>query len=48
MLYDDIPTDKLKVKLTRNSVRNLTKEICDMVEPKEYLIVIDNVDRISL
>jgi integrase/recombinase XerD len=47
MLYDDIPTDKLKVKLTRSSVRNLTKEICDIVAPKEYLIVIDNVDRIS-
>ena len=47
LLYEDISPDKLKVKLTRNSVRNLTKEICDLVEPKEYLIVIDNVDRIS-
>jgi hypothetical protein len=47
LLYSDISSDKLKVKLTRNSVRNLTKEICDIVKPKEYLIVIDNVDRIS-
>lgn len=47
MLHDDIPTDKLQVKLSRKSVRNLAKEICDIVEPKEYLIVIDNVDRIS-
>jgi hypothetical protein len=47
LIYSDIPLDKLKVKLTRNSVRNLTKEICEIVKPKEYLIVIDNVDRIS-
>jgi hypothetical protein len=47
LIYADIPADKLKVKLTRNSVRNLTKEICEIVEPKEYLMVIDNVDRIS-
>jgi len=47
LIYADIPKDKLQVKLTRNSVRNLAKEICDIVEPKEYLIVIDNVDRIS-
>lgn len=47
LLYADIPKEKLQVKLSRNSVRNLTKEICDLVEPKEYLIVIDNVDRIS-
>lgn len=47
LIYADIPVEKLQVKLTRNSVRNLTKEICDIVEPKEYLIVIDNVDRIS-
>ena len=47
LLYSDITPDKLKVKLTRNSVRNLTKEISETVQPKEYLIVIDNVDRIS-
>lgn len=47
LIYADIPTDKLRVKLTRNSVRNLTKEICGIIEPKEYLMVIDNVDRIS-
>jgi len=47
MLHEDIPTEKLQVKLSRKSVRNLAKEICDIVEPKEYLIVIDNVDRIS-
>ena len=47
LIYKDIPIDKLQVKLTRNSVRNLTKEIIKIVEPKEYLMVIDNVDRIS-
>lgn len=47
LLYKDIPVDKLQIKLTRNSVRNLTKEIIKIVEPKEYLIIIDNVDRIS-
>ena len=47
LIYADIDLDKLQVKLTRNSVRNLTKEICELVEPKEYLIIIDNVDRIS-
>jgi len=47
LLHQDIPKEKLQVKLSRKSVRNLTKEICDIVEPKEYIIVIDNVDRIS-
>ena len=47
LIYADIPIEQMQVKLTRNSVRNLTKEICDLVKPKEYLIVIDNVDRIS-
>jgi integrase/recombinase XerD len=47
LIYSDIPNDKLQVKLTRNSVRNLTKEICELVTPKEYIIAIDSVDRIS-
>ena len=47
LLYKEISTDKLQVKLSRNSVRNLTKEICDVVEPKEYIIAVDSVDRIS-
>lgn len=47
LLYADLSLEKLQVKLTRNSVRNLTKEICETVEPKEYLMIIDNVDRIS-
>lgn len=47
LIYADIPVEKLQVRLTRNSVRNLSKEIINIVEPKEYLIVVDNVDRIS-
>lgn len=47
LLYSDISKDKLQVKLSRTSVRNLTQEICDLVEEKEYLLIIDNVDRIS-
>lgn len=47
LLYADIDDKKLQVKLSRNSVRNLSKEIIATVEPKEYLMVIDNVDRIS-
>lgn len=47
MLYSDLDLNKLKTKFSRTSIRNLTKEICDAVKPKEYLLVIDNVDRIS-
>ncbi len=47
LIYSDIPSNKIQIKLTRSSVRNLAKEICRIVKPKEYLIVIDNVDRIS-
>ena len=47
LLYDDIDSDKLNVKLSRTSVRNLTKEICDLVQNKEYILIIDSVDRIS-
>ena len=47
LLHEDIPLSKLKVKLSRTSVKNITKEICETVKQKEYLLVIDNVDRIS-
>ena len=47
LIYSGLDINKLQVKLTRNSVRNLTKEICEIITPKEYLLIIDNVDRIS-
>ncbi len=47
LLHGDIDKSKLSVKLSRTSIRNLTKEIKDLVNPKEYILLIDNVDRIS-
>ncbi len=47
LLHKEIPMEKLQIKLSRTSVRNLSKEICDIVKPKEYLLIIDSVDRIS-
>ena len=47
MIYGDIPLDKISVKINKLSVRNLAEEICKAVKPKEYIISIDSVDRIT-
>lgn len=47
LIYGDLPLDKVKVKISRLSVRNLSQEICKIVEPKEYILSIDRVDNIT-
>ena len=47
LLYKDITFDKLRVKMQRYSVKNICNEITKTVERKEYILIIDNVDRIS-
>jgi integrase/recombinase XerD len=47
LLYSDLPLDQIKVKLNRLSVRSLCDEIKKVVEVKEYVLLIDSVDRIT-
>jgi len=47
LLYGEFDTQKISAKLTRDSIANLCDEIKKLVEPKEYILQIDNVDRIT-
>jgi hypothetical protein len=47
LLYSDLPLDSIKIKLNRLSVRSLCDEIKKVVEVKEYVLLIDSVDRIT-
>ena len=47
LMYGDLPLDQVKVKLNRFSISNLCTEISKAVEPKEYVLIIDNVDRLT-
>lgn len=46
LMFGEHDRDKIKTKLSRHSMRNLAQCICDVVEPQEYIMVIDSVDRI--
>ena len=46
LLFSDLDTSKIETKLNRESIKNLCAEIKKMVEPKNYILQIDNVDRI--
>jgi len=45
-MFGEYDKSKLKQKLSRHSMKNLAQVICDVVEPHEYILVIDSVDRI--
>lgn len=47
LLYSDLPLDQVKVRLNRLSVRGLCEEIKKVVKPKEFVLLIDCVDRIT-
>lgn len=47
LLYGDLDLKKIRIKINRLSVRNIALEICKAVEPKEYILQIDSVDRIT-
>ena len=47
LIYGDLPLDKIKTKINRTSVRNLSQEICKIVGNKEYILTIDRVDNIT-
>ena len=47
LLYGNIPDDKVMVKINRLSVKNISQEICKIVEPKEYILSIDSLDSLT-
>lgn len=47
LLYGDFDLEKIKTKLSRESAANLCDEIKRLVNPKEYILLIDNVDSIT-
>lgn len=47
LLYGDYDLAKLHQHLQRDSITSLTKEIIKLTQKHEYLLVIDNVDRIT-
>lgn len=47
LMYGDLPLDQAKTKINRLSLKNICDEIKKAVEPKEYVLQIDNVDRIT-
>jgi hypothetical protein len=46
LLMDDYDKTKIKTKLSRQNMKNLAHLICDVVQPQEYILIIDSVDRI--
>lgn len=47
LLYSDFDLEQIQVKLNRESIASLCDEIKRLVQPKEYVLLIDNVDRIT-
>ncbi len=47
LLFSDLPLDKIRIKLNRESVKNLCEEINKLVHPKEYILMIDSLDNIT-
>lgn len=47
LMFGEYDKTKVKTKISRHSLMSLAKNICDIVEPQEYILVIDSVDRIS-
>lgn len=47
LLHPDTEIGKLKAHLQKDSVQNLCKEIVNITQKHEYIIIIDNCDRIT-
>ncbi len=47
LIFNDLPLDKIRVKLNRESVKNLCEEIKKLTEPKEYILMIDSLDKVT-
>ena len=47
MLYSDYDVDKTRQKLQKDSVQNLAQELINATQKNEYILSIDNCDRIS-
>jgi hypothetical protein len=47
LLYADFNLNQVEIKLNKASIINLCEEIKKLVEPKEYILIIDSVDRIT-
>lgn len=47
LIYSDLPYNKALVKINRESIKNICTEIKKTVQPKEYTLIIDRVDRIT-
>ncbi len=47
LIFSDFDMKKTETKLNRESIPNLCEEVKKLVEPKEYTLVIDSVDRIT-
>ena len=46
LMFGEYDKTKLKTKLSRHTMKHLAQCICDVVQPHEYIMVIDTVDRI--
>jgi hypothetical protein len=47
LIHGEYDLNKLQQHLQRDSIPNLTKEIIKITTPKEYILIIDNVDNIT-
>lgn len=47
LMFGEYDYSQLKTKLSRHTLKNLAQCICDVVQPHEYILVIDSVDRIQ-
>lgn len=47
LIFSDFDMKKTETKLNRESIPNLCEEIKKLVEPKEYTLIIDSVDKIT-
>jgi len=46
LMFGEFDKQKMKTKLSRHTMKSLAQNICDVVQPHEYILVIDTVDRI--
>jgi integrase/recombinase XerD len=46
LMFGEYDRSALKSKLSRQTMKHLAQCICDVVQPHEYVLVIDSVDRI--
>ncbi|MCU0439193.1 MAG: tyrosine-type recombinase/integrase [Raineya sp.] len=47
MIYGNVDLDKIQAKFQRDSIKALSDEIKKIVNPNEYILIIDNIDRVT-